>query len=197
VTCDGFAGLRALIDPEKRKEKARLLSRYSASRRMPAIGGGRWSLLRARGVAPRDVPDENWLEPLAELYLRRYGIVFRDLLARELFAPSWRKLLAIYRRGEARGELRAGRFVDGVIGEQFALPEAIDALRAVRKTNGERERVTISSADPLNLAGVVVPGTRIPSTLGRHIRLEAGVPIPLEGEPPGAEEREAILLRHA
>jgi len=148
-------------------------------------------------VALRDTSGEDWLDSLAKQYLRRYGIVFRDLLARELCAPPWRKLLAIYRRGEARGELRAGRFVDGVIGEQFALPEAIDALRTVRKTNGERERVTISSADPLNLAGIVVPGTRIPFTFGPRIRFDAGVPSLLDGEAAHEDENPlTISLAH-
>jgi ATP-dependent Lhr-like helicase len=91
----------------------------------------------------------------------RYGVMFRDLLARESYAPSWRSLLAAYRRLEARGEIRGGRFVNGFVGEQFALPEAVERLRAERRSNDPDEPVVISSADPLNMVGILTPGGRI------------------------------------
>ncbi len=183
VTCDGFAGLRNLVDPSRRREKARLLARYGGARGPMFLGGGgRWSLLRPKGVdtsaikGPLGEPAE--LEALAEQYLRRWGIVFRDLLLREPFAPPWRILAGIYRRLEARGEIRGGRFVDAFAGEQFALPEAVEALRATRRGDAaDREaRVEISAADPLNLTGVVTPPPRIPATLANRLFFTGGVP---------------------
>src|ERR671937_568464 len=141
VTCDGFAALRGLLDGKA----------HAAS--------GRWSLLRPYEAAQRS-PD--WQDKLARQYLRRYGIVFRDLLAREPRCPPWRDLLQIYRRLEARGELRGGRFAQAFSGEQFALPEAVDAVRAVRKLpKAGEERVSVSACDPLNLVGVLTPGARV------------------------------------
>jgi len=91
-------------------------------------------------------------------------VVFRDLLARESRAPSWRNLLAILRKLEERGEIRGGRFVAGFIGEEFALPEAVEALRAVRKSKEGTEEVLVSASDPLNLAGILTPGGRVSPT---------------------------------
>jgi ATP-dependent Lhr-like helicase len=110
-------------------------------------------------------------------------VVFRDLLAREAGAPPWRELLPIYRALEARGELRGGRFVAGLSGEQFALPEAVEALRAVRRSPREGERVELSAADPLNLLGILLPGPRVPATLGARIAFVDGVPEALEDAP--------------
>jgi len=93
--------------------------------------------------------------------LQRYGVVFRDLLARESFSGSWRCLLTIYRRWEARGEIRGGRFVNGFVGEQFALPEAVDRLREVRRRQGEANEILIAAGDPLNFAGILTAGARI------------------------------------
>src|ERR671937_165984 len=141
VTCDGFAALRGLLEGKA-----------------PAASG-RWSLLRAY-EPPQRSPE--WQGKLARQYLRRYGIVFRDLLAREPRCPPWRDLLQIYRRLEARGELRGGRFAQAFSGEQFALPEAVDAVRAVRKLpKAGEERVSVSACDPLNLVGVLTPGARV------------------------------------
>ena len=161
VTCDAFAGLRALIDAERPRHGRR-----------PGLVGGRWALL------PRPpLPADELVERQAEQYLRRWGVVFRDLLAREPSAPPWRELLPVYRRREARGELRGGRFVTGFSGEQFALPEAVDALRAVRRAPREgHERVELSGADPLNLVGVLTPGGRVPATLGHRLAYLDGVP---------------------
>ncbi|BDG09378.1 DEAD/DEAH box helicase [Anaeromyxobacter paludicola] len=168
VTCDGFAGLRALIDPAGRRRRGR-------------APGGRWWLLRPEGAAGRAgrAADAATVERVSRQYLRRYGVVFRDLLAREAGAPPWRELLPHYRRAEARGELRGGRFVAGFTGEQFALPEAVEAIRAARRGAGEAARVELSAADPLNLVGVLTPGPRVPATLGGRVAWEGGVPVPL------------------
>jgi ATP-dependent Lhr-like helicase len=160
VTCDGFSGLRALVEPEGRVE-----------RRRAGAAGGRWALLR-RGEAAPDA-----LERVASQYLRRWGVVFRDLLGRESAPPPWRDLLPVYRRLEARGEIRGGRFVSGFTGEQFALPDAVPALRAVRRSPREgAERLDLSGADPLNLVGILTPGQRIPATLGHRVAYLDGAP---------------------
>jgi ATP-dependent Lhr-like helicase len=178
VTCDGFSGLRALVDPPSR---GRIVRRSG-------FAGGRWSLLRAPpepaagppdapGGPPAAAPDDDVVERLALQYLRRYGVVFRDLLARESAPPPWRDLLRVYRSLEARGALRGGRFVAGFTGEQFALPEAVDALRAARRAPREgSERIDVSAADPLNLVGILTPGARVPAVLGNRVALVDGVP---------------------
>jgi ATP-dependent Lhr-like helicase len=173
VTCDGFAGLRSLVEPPPRHRARR-----------PGQGGGRWALLRPR-PGGRPPPSPPPLEELAAQLLRRWGVVFRDLLARETGAPPWRELLPIYRSLEARGELRGGRFVAGLSGEQFALPEAVEALRAVRRSPREGERVELSAADPLNLLGILLPGPRTPATLGTRIAFVDGVPAPAAAEAAG------------
>ncbi len=168
VTCDGFSGLRALIDPPAR---GRLVRRRG-------FVGGRWSLLRTT-PAPDDTAerDDAVLGRSAEQYLRRYGVVFRDLLARESAPPPWRDLLRVYRAQEARGAIRGGRFVAGFSGEQFALPEAVDALRAARRAPKEgAERVEVSAADPLNMVGILTPGARVAAVLGNRVRYVDGVP---------------------
>jgi len=114
---------------------------------------------------------------LARQLLHRYGVVFRELLARETQAPPWRILLQIYRRLEARGEIRGGRFVRGFIGEQYALPEAVDALRAVRRTEPKEETVIVASADPLNLVGILTPGPRVSLYSNQAIAYRNGVPV--------------------
>ncbi|HEY2029443.1 MAG TPA: DEAD/DEAH box helicase [Myxococcales bacterium] len=155
ATCDGIAALRSLLDGK------------------PHGASGRWSLLRPMQEPPRGA----FIEQMARQYLRRYGIVFRDLLAREPKSPPWRELLQVYRRLEDRGELRGGRFAQAFSGEQFALAEAVDALRAVRRLpkNG-RERVAVSACDPLNLAGILTPGPRIPAQLQNTVVYVDGVP---------------------
>lgn len=173
VTCDGFSGLRTLVDPPARGRFVR----------RSGFAGGRWSLLRRPPPAgpPADGGerglDDAVVEKLADQYLRRYGVVFRDLLARESAPPPWRELLRVYRALEARGAIRGGRFVAGFTGEQFALPEAVDALRAARRAPREgAERVEVSAADPLNLVGVLTPGGRVPAVLGNRVAFVDGVP---------------------
>ena len=106
---------------------------------------------------------------MARVLLNRYGVVFRELLARENFPIRWREMLITLRRLEDRGDVRGGRFVDGFLGEQFALPLAVDSLRAARKAPASGERVTVSAADPLNLVGIIVPGERVPANSGRSV----------------------------
>jgi ATP-dependent Lhr-like helicase len=155
VTGDGVAGLRALIekaDDGRRARRLRML-RGARGRLVPA---GRWSLLRA-GL---DDPTDDALR-FARLALRRWGIVMRELTAREPRLPPWRALVSALRTLEARGEVRGGRFVAGTVGEQFALPEAVEALRGLRRRSSGVETVVVSAADPLNLVGIIVPGGRI------------------------------------
>ncbi len=111
------------------------------------------------------------------MLLRRYGLVFREVLARESNLPKWRELLIAFRRLEDRGEVRGGRFVNGFLGEQFALPEAVESLRAIRNRPVSGETVTVSSADPLNLVGIIVPGDRVPAISGRFVSFCDGVPV--------------------
>ena len=173
VTADGFDSLRSLIDPKRRRGEGR----HKASR--PRHGAGRWALLRRVEQSDR-VSAEPHDGPRVELFARqlltRWGVVFRDLIVRETSAPSWRDLLRALRRMEARGEIRGGRFVDGFVGEQFALPEALEALRLVRRTLPDRIEtpVAVSAADPLNLCGIVVPGQRVSVLSGEMIRLLGG-----------------------
>ena len=115
---------------------------------------------------------------MARQLLARWGVVFRDLLGREPLAPPWRELLPVYRALEARGEIRGGRFVAGLSGEQYALPAAVESLRAVRRAPGNGERVELSGADPLNLVGGILPGAKVPATLATRIAYLDGVPSP-------------------
>jgi ATP-dependent Lhr-like helicase len=169
VTADGFENLRALVTP--RSAAGSGLAKVMGKVRRPRHAPGRWSLLHTEG-ADRD----RSVESCCWMLLRRYGVVFRDLLARETNLPRWRELQIGYRRLEDRGEVRGGRFVDGFVGEQFALPEAVESLRAQRKLpqNVNAERVVIAAADPLNLVGIIVPGDRIPAISGRSVAFRNG-----------------------
>ncbi|MBZ4415296.1 DEAD/DEAH box helicase [Myxococcus sp. RHSTA-1-4] len=174
VTADAVQNLRVLQSPAHRKRQ-KLLQRG---------GPGRWSLLAPAEPKPAD----EVMESLARLFLQRYGIVWRDLVMREALAPTWRELLFVYRRMEARGEVRGGRFVAGFVGEQFALPEAVDMARAVRRQAPSGVRVQLSGVDPLNLTGVVTPGPRVPAMPGNVVTYVDGVPRDvdaLEDEPDG------------
>ena len=178
ATGDGIAGLRILLTPENKRQGRRRLRVISGGRAVERLMPvGRWSLWRSRtewlgGDSGKSV------EHKARQLLRRYGIVFRDLLARETYAPSWRSLLGTYRRLESRGEIRGGRFVNGFVGEQFALPEAVESLRAVRKRNdsaGDSHDIKLSASDPLNLAGVILPGSRVPAVPSNFVVFRDGV----------------------
>jgi ATP-dependent Lhr-like helicase len=162
VTADAVDNLRVLQSPAKRKRQ-RLLRRG---------GPGRWSLL----TPASDSEDGTNIEHIARLLLNRYGIVWRDVAVREPLAPSWRELAWVYRRMEARGEIRGGRFVGGFVGEQFALTEAVDMARAVRRSPKIGHAVHVSAVDPLNLTGVVTPGPRVPSMPGQFVTYVDGIP---------------------
>ena len=177
VTCDSFAGLRTLVMPEDKRNKLR--RRRGAHD--PMDDAGRWSLAR-RARPPAEVPGAlaaPHVEHVARVLLRRYGVVFRKLLEREEGLPPWRELHYVLRRMEARGELRGGRFVSGFSGEQFALPEAAAALRKTAQAPGS-ERVAISGVDPLNLAGIVTPGDKVPRLPGNRVLFEGGVPVAVQ-----------------
>jgi ATP-dependent helicase Lhr and Lhr-like helicase len=179
VTGDGVAGLRTLLMPELKRRPTRHLAGRSPRGRAPArlMPVGRWSLLRPLWQPEASTEAAHRDEAMARQLLRRYGLVFRELLARENHTPLWRTLLPIYRRLEARGEIRGGRFVGGFIGEQFALPEAVDGLRAVRRQPKESETVIIAAADPLNLLGILTPGPRISPFARQVIVYRSGVPV--------------------
>jgi ATP-dependent Lhr-like helicase len=162
VTADSFAGLRALLaPPEKRRGRVEQ--------------AGRWSLFASS-------LEGSSAEMIARTLLKRYGVVFRGLLARESQLPPWRELVRVYRRLEARGEIRGGRFVAGFGGEQFALPDAVGRLRAVRKLEKPGELVLVGAADPLNLVGILTPEARVASVYRNSVLLSDGLPIAaLEG----------------
>jgi len=163
VTGDGFENVRALIDPKRRRGEGRGRS----SR--PRHAAGRWALLNRDKVATE-------IDFFATQLLDRWGVVFRDVLSRETLAPAWRDLLQVYRRMEARGEIRGGRFVSGFVGEQFARPEALDLLRHLRRSAKTGEQLEIAPADPLNLSGIVLPGPRTGALTQVPLRLLDGVP---------------------
>jgi len=176
VTGDGIAGLRTLLLPEdERRPRARhlrMLPGGGARRLMPV---GRWSLLRAGDEDELD--EEKRVEAAARRLLQRWGVVFRELLARERSLPPWRRLLFVLRRMEARGEVRGGRFVAGFVGEQFALPEAVETLRAVRRRREDEGAILVAAADPLNLAGIVTPGARVSPLSGHVVAYVDGLPV--------------------
>ena len=183
VTADGFGALRGLVSGvAKRVQRRSRWSGASRARAQAALGraGSRWSLLQS----PAADPEEDVVEARAAQLLRRYGVMLRELLAREPMAPPWGALVRTYRRAEARGEVRGGRFVAGLVGEQFALPEAVDALRAVHRRAPSGEVVRVSGSDPLNLVGVLTPGQRVPSVVGNSVLYRDGSPV--SGEELGA-----------
>ena len=147
LTADGFENLRSLIDPKRRRGEGR------GAHARPRHAAGRWALLRPASA-------EADIARFADQLLQRWGIVFRDLMARETLAPAWRDLLLVLRRKEAQGEIRGGRFVASVVGEQFARPEAVDLLRHVRRSEARGEEVLLAASDPLNLTGILLPGAR-------------------------------------
>jgi len=167
ITADGFDNLRALIDPKRRSGQG------SGRTARPRHSAGRWSLLYGAEASDR----QRAVEATCWMLLHRYGVVFRDLLARESVVPKWRELLLGFRRLEDRGEIRGGRFLSGFIGEQFALPAAVESLRTTRNLPPANEVVTVSAADPLNLVGILVPGERVAAISGNSVSYRDGVPI--------------------
>ena len=163
VSADGFAGLRAFTG--------------ASARRLHAVAeAGRWSCVPRRAADAGSI-EEDGVEAIARTLLRRYGVVFKPLLARESFTVPWRDLLRAFRRLEARGDIRGGRFVAGFTGEQYALPEAVETLRRVRRAPADGVIVTVSAADPLNLTGIICLGERIPATASTRIAFRDGVPV--------------------
>ena len=160
VTADGFENLRSLVDPKRRRGEGR------GRNARPRHAAGRWALLQFPAGTPAASS-----EAFANQLLLRWGVVFRDLLARETLAPPWRDLLQVLRRLEARGEIRGGRFVAGFVGEQFARPEAIDLLRGLRRSEDHAESVTVPASDPLKLAGILLPGPRVSALAGDMVEL--------------------------
>ncbi|MFM0728737.1 DEAD/DEAH box helicase [Paraburkholderia strydomiana] len=213
---DSFAGLRALLKPVAKRNA------FSSSRRARAsalIGGmddaGRWALVSRRPLATdteaperrRQLPPEV-LEHVAMTLLRRYGVVFWRLLEREAeWLPPWRELLRVFQRLEARGVIRGGRFVNGLAGEQFALPEAIPVLREVRRHANDGAFVCVAGTDPLNLAGTLLVGERVPAVAGNRLLYRDGVVVAtlvagkfwfdasLEAHPAGREQARGLLAR--
>ena len=174
VTADGFDNLRSLINPKRR------LGQGSGKVSRPRHTPGRWSLLY-----PSEGTDHNRVvEATCWMLLRRYGVIFREVLARESNLPKWRELLIALRRLEDRGEIRGGRFVSGFLGEQFALPEAVESVRAMRNLPASGEVITISAADPLNLVGFIVPGDRVAAISGKYVSFRDGVAVEPEGRSP-------------
>ena len=178
VTSDSFAGLRALLIPSAKRKPPRGGVRKQKTAPFGIEAAGRWARLSGQGAGGREQGGEPAaIEAWARVLLARYGVVFHRLLAREALTVPWRELLLVYRRLEARGEIRGGRFVAGVTGEQFALPDAVARLRAVRRAPVTGRLVAISAADPLNLLGIVTPGERVPAIASNRIVFEDGAPL--------------------
>jgi ATP-dependent Lhr-like helicase len=178
VTSDGFSGLRALITPSSKRKPLGAGRRRQRTVPFGIESAGRWALLRAGSA----MPDAERVEHIARTLLGRYGVVFKRMLAREPGAPSWRELIQVYRRLEARGEIRGGRFVSGMSGEQFALPEAVSQLRSIRRREAGGSLVALGATDPLNFTGILTPGERVAAVGRSRILYRDGVPVlALEG----------------
>jgi ATP-dependent Lhr-like helicase len=192
ASADGFDQLRAMMDPRRKSAAVAQTAATSLRKRAAArTTAGRWSLLSDPNAAPIPAREESpshtaiaaakqrdaALDAHARILLCRYGVLFRELLTRESNAPKWRDLAPILRRLEARGEIRGGRFVSGAFGEQFCLPEVVETLRIARRTQATRNpepAIAVAAADPLNLAGILVPGERVPAIPGRQVLFANG-----------------------
>lgn len=184
VTADSFTGLRALLTPSNKRPHSANGKRRGSVAVFGMENAGRWSRLHRRSVDSGDTPgsssptlDSEVVERVARILLRRYGVVFRRLLDREGMLVPWRELLRVYRRFEARGEIRGGRFVAGLSGEQFAMTDAVSLLRSIRRNATDGTLVSVSAADPLNLVGIITPGPRVPTISSNRILYRDGVPI--------------------
>lgn len=199
VSADGFQAVRALLG--SRERWARTSARRRAQRglrrgtRGSASAEGRWSIFPGQNIGETDDIDSDELaEAIAEQLLVRYGVVFRDLVARETLAVPWREISWAFRRMEARGSIRGGRFVTGFVGEQYALPGAVDALRRTRKMERLGEVVRISACDPLNLVGIITPGPKVPSVRGGEVIFRDGLPVTEEVAVPKTSDAQGSLL---
>ncbi len=179
VTSDSFTGLRALITPASRRAS---FSRPVRGGAVSVDSAGRWALVEAPAALQDGDADEASAATeaplaIAQALLARYGVVFRALLRREAwFLPPWRELARVYRKLEARGEIRGGRFVTGFSGEQFALPEAVEELRAMRR-QARQDEIVVSAADPLSLCGITTPGPRVPAAPRNRVLYRGGVAV--------------------
>jgi ATP-dependent helicase Lhr and Lhr-like helicase len=180
VNSDSFGGLRALLVPSDRRKPIAIGRRR---RRTVAFGmedAGRWALARRAATPAGSQPKPEAVEHVAHKLLHRYGVVFWRLLEREAdWLPPWRELLRVYRRLEARGDIRGGRFVAGFSGEQFALPDAVGMLREVRRKPASDTWISLSGADPLNLVGILTPGPRLAALTGNRLLYRDGLPVAL------------------
>ena len=181
VNSDSFGGLRALLVPSDRRKSIAGARRRRRTASFGMEDAGRWALARrARAAQTGPQAEAEAVEHLARALLRRYGVVFWRLLEREAdWLPPWRDLLRVYRRLEARGEIRGGRFVAGFSGEQFALPDAVGMLREVRRKQASGDWVSLSGADPLNLAGILTPGPKLAALTGNRLLYRDGLPVAL------------------
>ncbi len=208
AAADGFDQLRALMDPRRKTAAAEPATALGQRKRAAHTTAGRWSLLvqpsASRILRPASEMGASQtaiaaakqrdaaLDAQARILLRRYGVVFRDLLARESNAPKWRDLVPMLRRLEARGEARGGRFVSGPFGEQYALPEAAESLREARRRYAsptDEPPIAVAAADPLNLVGILVPGERVAATPGKQVQFLHGVAVQPETETASASPR--------
>jgi ATP-dependent Lhr-like helicase len=168
VSSDSLGGLRALLSPRRGHRRQRRSSLEVA---------GRWALAWPNRLGP-PVPKNEWLEHVARTLLRRYCVIFPRMLEREpRWLPRWGDLLRVFRKLEARGEIRGGCFVAGFSGEQFALPEAVSKLREVRRQQATETFISLSGADPLNLAGILTPGPKLPALTGNRVLYRDGLPL--------------------
>jgi ATP-dependent Lhr-like helicase len=198
VTSDSFAGLRALITPSSKRKPLSGGRRRHRTAPFGIESAGRWSLVD--GFAKAQV------ESIARRLLCRYGVVVKRLLAKETGVPPWRELVQVYRRLEGRGDVRGGRFVSSMSGEQFALPEAVGQLRAVRRLSSDGRLIAVGAADPLNLTGIVTPGDRVAAVARSRVLYRDGVPVlalergevsPLgaDSAPPSADMVQALVQK--
>jgi ATP-dependent helicase Lhr and Lhr-like helicase len=210
VNSDSFAGLRVLLMPSGRR--GRSTSYVGRHKRRLALFGmadaGRWALVR-RSITEGAESRDDAVEHVVRTLLRRWGVIFWKLLTREAeWLPPWRELLSCCRRLEARGEIRGGRFVAGFSGEQFATPEAVGLLRDTRRKSPTEQYLAVSAADPLNLLGIITPGSRLPSLAGNRLLYRDGLPVAtlvagevryLEELPPKEKwaAHTALLRRHS
>jgi ATP-dependent helicase Lhr and Lhr-like helicase len=206
INADSFSGLRALLIPSDKKRQ------LAARRRRVALFGledaGRWSLIRKGAALSDRGADTAALEQVVEVLLRRYGVVFRRVLEREAdWLPPWHALLRVLRRLEAQGRIRGGRFVAGMAGEQYALPDTVAAMRAIRRQEAKGDLVSLSAADPLNFTGIVTPGARVAALANNRVLYRDGVPVAIHAGgqsefivpmDPGREweARQALLRRN-
>jgi ATP-dependent Lhr-like helicase len=186
VTSDSFAGLRALLTPSQKRKRLGGNRRHRRTALLGIEDAGRWALSRRAPREP-DTPNRGWtradpapetVEHVVHALLRRYGVVSWRILQREAtWLPPWRELSRVLRTLEARGDIRGGRFIASVTGEQFALPEAVALLRETRRAPPSGTFVSISAADPLNLVGTLLPGAKIPALTSNRVLYRDGLPV--------------------